>query len=129
MIKYLFIKVSSLVLFEKKILVIPNVVDSEIMYGHKKRLNLENIRKKYGIFYDEKVILYVGRLAKVKRVEVMLNSVATLIKEGIIDHVDLLEGYNLRHPITSKQFSALKAMNRPIVAGSDAHFLREIGLS
>jgi hypothetical protein len=46
-----------------------------------------------------------------------------------MDHVDLLEGYNSRHPITSEQLIALKAMNKPIVAGSDAHFLREIGLS
>ena len=49
--------------------------------------------------------------------------------KSIIDHVDLLEGYNSRHPITSKQLIELKAMNKPIVAGSDAHFLREIGLS
>jgi predicted metal-dependent phosphoesterase TrpH len=49
--------------------------------------------------------------------------------KGIIDHVDLLEGYNSRHPITSEQLIALKAMNKPIVAGSDAHFPQEIGLS
>jgi hypothetical protein len=42
--------------------------------------------------------------------------------------MDLLEGYNLRHPITSEQLSALKVMNKPIVAGSDAHFPQEIGL-
>jgi predicted metal-dependent phosphoesterase TrpH len=48
---------------------------------------------------------------------------------GIIDHLDLLEGCNSRHPITSEQLSALKAMNKPIVAGSDAHFPQEIGLS
>ena len=49
--------------------------------------------------------------------------------KDIMDHVDLLEGYNSRHPITSEQFSILKAMNKPIVAGSDAHFPQEIGLS
>jgi len=49
--------------------------------------------------------------------------------KGIIDHVDLLEGCNSRHPITPEQFSVLKAINKPIVAGSDAHFPQEIGLS
>ena len=49
--------------------------------------------------------------------------------KDIMDHVDLLEGCNSRHPITSKQVSILKAMNKPIVAGSDAHFPQEIGLS
>jgi predicted metal-dependent phosphoesterase TrpH len=49
--------------------------------------------------------------------------------KSIMDNVDLLEGYNSRHPTTLNQLNALKAMNKPIVAGSDAHFPQEIGLS
>jgi predicted metal-dependent phosphoesterase TrpH len=49
------------------------------------------------------------------------------IKE-VIPLIDLIEGYNSRHPITFKQFSQLKMLTKPLVAGSDAHFTREIGL-
>jgi predicted metal-dependent phosphoesterase TrpH len=48
---------------------------------------------------------------------------------GLIDNVDLIEGYNSRHPPTAEQVNILKGMNKPLVAGSDAHFPKEIGLS
>jgi hypothetical protein len=47
----------------------------------------------------------------------------------LIDSVDLIEGYNSRHPPTAEQVSILKGMKKPLVAGSDAHFPKEIGLS
>ena len=47
----------------------------------------------------------------------------------LMNNIDLLEGYNSRHPVTLEQMRSLKLMNKPLVAGSDAHFSREIGLS
>jgi hypothetical protein len=46
----------------------------------------------------------------------------------IIDNIDLIEYFNSRHPINIEQIMLLKSLNKPLVAGSDAHFIREIGL-
>jgi len=48
--------------------------------------------------------------------------------QSLINRIDLLEGCNSRHPIGSEQRKLLKTMNKPLVAGSDAHFPQEIGL-
>jgi len=47
---------------------------------------------------------------------------------ALMEHVDLLEIYNSRYPINPKQKKILETLNKPLVAGSDAHFYREIGL-
>jgi len=46
----------------------------------------------------------------------------------LISHVDILEGWNSRHPISSYDMKTIKKLNKPLVAGSDAHFPQEIGL-
>jgi hypothetical protein len=48
--------------------------------------------------------------------------------QSLINRIDLLEGCNSRHSIGSEQIKLLKTMNKPLVAGSDAHFPQEIGL-
>ena len=48
--------------------------------------------------------------------------------QSLISRIDLLEGCNSRHSISSEQITLLKTMNKPLVAGSDAHFPQEIGL-
>lgn len=46
----------------------------------------------------------------------------------ILRKVDAIEGINSRHPITNVELNFLKNLNKPLIAGSDAHFASEIGL-
>lgn len=46
----------------------------------------------------------------------------------LLRKIDCIEFLNSRAPITTEQRRFLKSLNRSFVAGSDAHFLSEIGL-
>lgn len=49
--------------------------------------------------------------------------------EDVCRCVDAVEGLNSRCPINSLTLEWLRSLGKPITAGSDAHFLREIGQS
>jgi len=68
---------------EEKIRIIPNGIDVEKIFDIQKQLNAKSIRKKYGITEDEQVILYVGRLVKVKRVEILIKVIKKLLKKKL----------------------------------------------
>ena len=68
---------------KEKISVIPNGIDVEKMISYQNRLDVESLRRRYGINEDEEVILYVGRLVKVKRVDIVLKVVEKLLNEGL----------------------------------------------
>jgi len=68
---------------EEKIRIIPNGIDVEKIFGIQKQLNAKSIRKKYGITEDEQVILYVGRLVNVKRVEILIKVIKKLLKKKL----------------------------------------------
>jgi len=59
--------------------VIPNGIDAEIF---SQSSDLDQLRARLSLNNDEKVLLFVGRLAKVKRVEVLIALTKSLIKEG-----------------------------------------------
>jgi len=65
-----------------KMAIIPNGIDAKKAAMFKKTINRSNIKEKYGISEDEKVILYVGRLAAVKRVNLLINIIKKLICDG-----------------------------------------------
>ena len=58
---------------------IPNGIDSEYF---KLDLDASFLRAKFSIEPDEKVLLFVGRLATVKRIETLIKLTKSLIKEG-----------------------------------------------
>ncbi|HGE71387.1 TPA: glycosyltransferase family 1 protein [Candidatus Poribacteria bacterium] len=68
---------------ESKIEVIPNGINVEKIFNIQKRLNTKSIREKYGINEDEKVILYVGRLVKMKRVEIIIRTIKKLLERKL----------------------------------------------
>jgi glycosyltransferase involved in cell wall biosynthesis len=68
---------------EEKIRIIPNGIDVEKIFDIRKQLKAKSIRKKYGITEDEQVILYVGRLVKVKRVEILIKVIKKLLKKKL----------------------------------------------
>jgi len=59
--------------------VIPNGIDVE---DFSRSSDVDQLRVKLSLKDDEKVLLFVGRLAKVKRVEVLIALTRALIKEG-----------------------------------------------
>lgn len=59
--------------------VIPNGIDVE---NFSRSSDIDQLRAKLSLKDDEKVLLFVGRLAKVKRVEVLIALTKSLIKEG-----------------------------------------------
>ena len=59
--------------------VIPNGVDVE---NFSRSSDIDQLRAKLSLKNDEKVLLFVGRLAKVKRVEVLIALTKSLTKEG-----------------------------------------------
>jgi glycosyltransferase involved in cell wall biosynthesis len=68
---------------EEKIEVIPNGIDIEWINSYQQNINKALIKKKYGISEDEKVVLYVGRLVKMKRAEIVCNLVEQLLSQGL----------------------------------------------
>jgi glycosyltransferase involved in cell wall biosynthesis len=68
---------------EAKIRIIPNGIDVEEIFGIQKQLNTKRIREKYGINENEKVILYVGRLVKMKRVEIIIKVIKKLLEKKL----------------------------------------------
>jgi len=68
---------------EEKIRIIPNGIDVQEILDIQKRLNTASIRKKYGIAENEQVILYVGRLIKMKRVEIIIKVIKKLLKKNL----------------------------------------------
>jgi glycosyltransferase involved in cell wall biosynthesis len=65
---------------QTRLLVIPYGLDFPVL--SKSNPALHELKKKFGILDDEKVILYVGRLVQMKRVELVLSTTAQLLKEG-----------------------------------------------
>jgi len=63
----------------ERVCAIPNGIDSEYF---KLDLDASFLRAKFSIEPDEKVLLFVGRLATVKRIEVLIKLTKSLIKEG-----------------------------------------------
>jgi glycosyltransferase involved in cell wall biosynthesis len=68
---------------EGKIRIIPNGIDVKKIFDTQKRFDAESIRKKFGITEDEKVILYVGRLVKMKRVEIIITVIKKLLERNL----------------------------------------------
>ena len=62
-----------------RVRVIPNGVELE---KFKLDLDIDNLRTNFSVGPDEKVLLFVGRLAKVKRVEILISLTKSLMKEG-----------------------------------------------
>ncbi|MCR6623610.1 MAG: glycosyltransferase family 4 protein [archaeon YNP-LCB-024-027] len=67
----------------EKIEIIPNGIDVEKIFDIQKHFDAEKIRGKYGIDEKEKVILYVGRLVKVKRVEIIIRVIKKLLEKNM----------------------------------------------
>ena len=65
----------------RKICVIPNGVDSD-RFQNVDQAYVRIIKKRLSIRDEEKVILFVGRLSKVKRVELVIRLTRSLIQEG-----------------------------------------------
>ena len=70
-------------LSEEKIWIIPNGIDVEKMLDYERQLDAESIKRKYGIAEGEKVILYVGRLVKMKRVEIVIEVIKKLLNANL----------------------------------------------
>jgi glycosyltransferase involved in cell wall biosynthesis len=64
----------------ERILTIPNGVDFE---NFKLSLDADEMRTSLSIAEDEKVLLFVGRLSRVKRVEILIKLTQQLLKEGV----------------------------------------------
>jgi len=62
-----------------KVCSIPNGVDLE---KFRPNLDVDDLRTELSVADDEKVLLFVGRLAKVKRVDILIALTKSLIKEG-----------------------------------------------
>lgn len=67
--------------------IVPNSIDTDIFNP---RANGAGVRRRLGIRPDAKVILYLGRLSKEKKVETLLKAAAKLIKK--YDDVQLVIG-------------------------------------
>lgn len=70
---------------KNKIEIVPNGVD---LYEYENLPKRGRFRKKYGIKDDEKIILYLGRIHKIKGLDLLVEAFADLIKE--LDKVRLL---------------------------------------
>jgi len=70
---------------EEKIEIIPNGIDLE------KYENLPSrgcFRKKFGIYEDEKIVLYLGRIHRIKRIDILVKAFADIIED--LDDVKLV---------------------------------------
>lgn len=63
---------------DKKIEIVPNGID---LSGYDNLPKRGEFRLKYGIRDDEKIILYLGRIHKIKGINLLVNAFADLIKE------------------------------------------------
>jgi glycosyltransferase involved in cell wall biosynthesis len=63
----------------KKVTVIPNGVDFEQFHPN---IESQDIKKELNLKNDEKVILFIGRLSLVKRVNILIDVSKQLLKEG-----------------------------------------------
>jgi len=72
-------EVENLGVSKERSCVIPNGVDMKIF---SRSSDIDQLRAKLSLKNDEKILLFVGRLAKVKRVEVLIALTKSLIKEG-----------------------------------------------
>ncbi|MGB9614665.1 MAG: glycosyltransferase family 4 protein, partial [Fervidobacterium sp.] len=70
-------------LSSEKTEIIPNGIDINEINNYVKVLEPEKIKEKYGIKKDKKVILYVGRLVKVKRVEIIIYIIRELLNRNL----------------------------------------------
>ena len=65
-----------------KIRTIPNGIDVDEIESIGESLDPASIRSKYGIEQDERIILFVGRLVNVKRINVLIEVVKNLVQQG-----------------------------------------------
>lgn len=63
----------------ERILTIPNGVDFE---NFRLNLDVNEMRTRLSIAEDDKVLLFVGRLARIKRIEILIRLTQRLLKEG-----------------------------------------------
>ena len=73
---------------ENRIEVIPNAIKLDV-FREKDERKCTEIREKYKIAKDEKIILYLGRVAKEKSIDKLLEAIALLQRRGV-DKVKLL---------------------------------------
>lgn len=67
---------------DDKIAVIANGIDAEKVEQYSKDLDRNQIRHKFGLRDDEKVILSIGRLVGVKRIHILIDTVKKLVDKG-----------------------------------------------
>ncbi|MEM3365461.1 MAG: glycosyltransferase family 4 protein [Candidatus Methanomethyliaceae archaeon] len=67
----------------KKIEVIPNGVDTNEIFNWQRVCDPEKIKEKYRMERDEKIILYVGRLVRHKRVEIVVDIIKELLNRNL----------------------------------------------
>jgi glycosyltransferase involved in cell wall biosynthesis len=91
---------------KEKITVIPNGIDSKMIISYKNQTDKESLRRRYAI-NDEKVILYVGRLVKVKRVNIVLEVLQKLLNEGFSVKA-LIVGSGPQRAWLEKKFSSIR---------------------
>lgn len=65
---------------DEKVAVIPNGIDVDKIDRYSKNVNISHVRRKYGLRDDERVILYVGRLVRVKRVHIVIEMINRLLE-------------------------------------------------
>jgi len=61
-----------------KFLYMPNFIDMEVF---KPLVDKSELRRKWGLNLDDKIIIYVGRLSKIKRIDLLIDSFALLAKK------------------------------------------------
>jgi len=99
---------------EDKIEIVPNGIDLSEYEAPPRR---GEFRKKYGIKDDEKIVLYLGRIHKIKGIDLLLNAFAEIVEE--LDNVKLIivgpdDGFL---SILKRQIEGLKIGNKILFTG------------
>jgi len=66
---------------DEKVSVVPNGISLKEIDGYSNNVNISRIRRKYGLRDNERVILYVGRLVRVKRVHIVIEVIKRLLED------------------------------------------------
>lgn len=99
---------------EDKIEIVPNGIDLSEYEAPPRR---GEFRKKYGIKDDEKIVLYLGRIHKIKGIDLLVNAFAEIVEE--LDNVKLIivgpdDGFL---SILKRQIEGLKIGNKILFTG------------
>ena len=77
---------------QEKIHVIPNGIDFQ---DFRKNTDVNGLRAKFSIQDDERILLYVGRLSDIKRLEILIALTKKLLRDGLkVKTVIVGEGYS-----------------------------------